>query len=196
MSMTAELQRAEKRLAEMIEARCSREEAEARTDAAERMQAERERAREDAEKRRQYQARYADAFQSFGSQPPPPIEGERPGQYRARLFEHLRHRLPSTHEWAGVRADDIPPSARANIEALVINAAVAEGAAPSPENLPRDGSMVTRVRVDPNTNARRTEFFGTRSFIHDFSMQPKTVVRIVDPKSKAVLFGAPFPRAP
>ena len=69
---------------------------------------ERERAREDAERRREIGAKYADAFDGFGTLTPPPLENERPGAYRKRLYEHLRHRLPSTHELASLRADDIP----------------------------------------------------------------------------------------
>ena len=98
MSYTEELQRAERRLASMIEARCSREEQEARADAAERMQAERERAREDAERRREIQVRYADAFSAHGSQVPAPVDDERPGAYRKRLFNSCRAncRRPTT----------------------------------------------------------------------------------------------------
>ncbi len=168
MSMTSELQRAEKRLAAMIDRRADAEEAQARADAAERMMAEAAQAREDAERRRQYQVRYADAFAAFGSLPPAPIEDERPGQYRARLFEHLRRRLPSGHELAAVRADDLSSAsaqARANFEQMLLQAATAEGATPSVDNLPRDGSMISRVRVDADTGERRTEWYGRESFI-------------------------------
>ena len=67
---------------------------------------------------------------------------------------------------------------------MLLDAAVAEGDKPSFANLPKDGSMVTRVRVDPDSGHRRTEYFGRRSFIADLSMEPKRVVRIVDPKSQ------------
>ena len=73
---------------------------------------------------------------------------------------------------------------------------MAEGSAPSFENLPRDGSMITRVRTDPDSGQKRTEYFGRRSFIHDFSMQPLRVHRIINPKTREILFGPAFPTAP
>jgi hypothetical protein len=61
---------------------------------------------------------------------------------------------------------------------MLIEAAAAEGATPSPANLPRDGSMVTRVRVDPNTGQKRTEFYGRESFIKQLSQAPQRVARL------------------
>ena len=178
MSLTAELEAAECRLAQMVNRRADQEEQQARADAAERMMVERERAREDAERRRQYQAKYADGFAAFGSLPPAPIDDERPGVYRARLYEHLRRRLPSGHELAAVRADDlssVSAQARGNFEQMLLQAAVAEGATPSPDNLPRDGSMVSRVRVDDDSGQRRTEWFGRESFIKQLNEPGKRV---------------------
>ena len=197
MSMTEELRRAEKRLAAMVDARADEAEASARADRAERAMTERERAREDAERRREIGAQYAPAFDGFGTLTPPPLENERPGAYRKRLYEHLRHRLPSTHELSALRADDIPagPAVR-NFEQMLIDAAVAEGSAPSFENLPRDGSMISRTRTDPDSGQKRTEYYGRRSFIHDFSMQPLKVHRIINPRTREILFGPAFPTAP
>jgi hypothetical protein len=135
-------------------------------------------------------AKYADSFAAFGSQPPAPVEDERPGVYRARLFEHLRRRSPSGHEWPSVRADDIPPSARASIEALVIDAAMAEGAKPSVDNLPPPGEFVQRVRIDPDTNERRTEFFGRRSFIADMSRPGRKVAALLTNRGTVFCGGA------
>jgi hypothetical protein len=166
MSMTSELQRAEKRLAAMIDRRADAEEAQARADAADRMMAERERAREDAERKREIQVRYADAFASHGSLVPAPVDDERPGQYRKRLFDSLQRKLPPTHDLATIRSDDLSSDiARRNFESMVLEAAKAEGLTPSRENLPRDGSMVSRVRVDDDTGERRTEWYGRESFI-------------------------------
>jgi hypothetical protein len=146
----SELQRAERRLTEMINARAEREELQRREDRAERMRAEREQAREDAERRREIQARYADSFSAFGSLVPPPIDDERPGAYRKRLFDSLQRKLPPTHDLAMVRSDELSSGpARRNFEAMLL--AVAEGDKQSFANLPKDGSMVTRVRVDPDS---------------------------------------------
>jgi len=46
-------------------------------------------------------------------------------------------KLPGDHEWANVRADDIPPSARSQIEQFVISAAKAEGERPKHEQFAR-----------------------------------------------------------
>ena len=166
MSMTSELQRAEKRLAAMIDRRADAEEAQARADAAARMMAEREQARADSERRREIQVRYADAFASHGSLVPAPVDDERPGQYRKRLFDALQRKLPGGHDLATVRSDDLVTTAtRENFEQMLLQAAIAEGAKPSRDNLPRDGSMISRVRVDDDTGERRTEWYGRESFI-------------------------------
>ena len=143
----SELQRAERRLTEMINARAERE-LQLREDRAECMRAEREQAREDAERRREIQVRYADSFSAFGSLVPPPIDDERPGAYRKRLFDSLQRKLPPPHDLAMVGSDELSSGpARRNFEAMLLDAAVAEGDKPSFANLPKDGSMVTRERV-------------------------------------------------
>jgi hypothetical protein len=133
-----------------------REAERSRAEDAERMMAEREQARADSEKKRVIQTRYDDAFAAFGTRAPAPVEGERPGAYRRRMFEHLRCKLPASNEWADVRADDVPSSARNQIEALVIEAAMREGLKPSLENLPRDGSIGHR-NSDRNDDLPVTE---------------------------------------
>jgi hypothetical protein len=196
MAYIEELQQAERRLSAMINARAEREELQLREDRAECMRAEREQAREDAERRREIQARYADSFSAFGTLVPPPLDNERPGRYRQRLFDSLQHKLPPNHDLAMVRSDELSSApARRNFEQMLLEAAVAEGDKPSFANLPRDGSMVTRVRTDPDSGHKRTEYYGRRSFIHDLSMEPKRVVRIVDPKSQKVIWGPEFPSA-
>ena len=103
--------------------------------------------------RRELQVRYADSFAAFGTQPPMPVDDESPGRYRKRLFDSLQRKLPATHELATIRSDDLSSAsgqARAHFEQMLLQAAAAEGATPSAANLPRDGSMVTRVRIDPD----------------------------------------------
>src|SRR6202035_2655297 len=63
------------------------------------------RARADSERCRQAQVKYDEAYRDFGVQTPAPVDGERPGRYRQRLYEGLRRKLPSNHELFGVRAD-------------------------------------------------------------------------------------------
>lgn len=75
---------------------------------AERIIAARARQRDSAEKRREIQATYADAFGSFGTEVPAPVDDEPPSRYRAGFFNRLVRRLPEGHEWQTGRADDIP----------------------------------------------------------------------------------------
>jgi hypothetical protein len=191
MSLTDRLDGSTRRIDNLLNVMGRREiEREARDDA-ERMMAAREQARADSEKKRVIQTRYDDAFSAFGTRAPQPVEGERPGQYRRRMFELLRNKLPSDHEWADVRADDVPASARTQIEALVIKAAMAEGLRPSAENLPPSG-LVRRERTDQDTGAKSIEFLGRRSFIADMGRQSQYVHRIVNPRTGAVLHGEPL----
>jgi hypothetical protein len=165
-----------------------------RADDAKRMMAEREQARADSERCREFQVKYDDAFRGFGVQTPPPVEGERPGAYRKRLYEHLRRRLPSGHDLATTRADDIPSSAATNFERMMLEAAMAEALKPSAENLPRDGSLVRRERVD-DMGSRTVEWLGRRSFIADMGRNGGRVLRIMNPKNGQVLMGEPLPKA-
>ena len=154
-------------------------EAQARASAAQRMMEEREQARADADRRREIQARYSDAFNAHGTLVPAPVDDERPGQYRQRLFNSLQRKLPPAHELATVRSDDLSSGLlRRNFENMLIEAAAAEGATPSPANLPKDGSMVTRVRIDPDSGQKRTEFYGRELFIKQLSQAPQRVARL------------------
>jgi hypothetical protein len=69
--------------------------------------ARRQRQRANAEARREIQAGYADAYRSFGTEVPAPVDDESPMSFRKRLFNRLARRLPSGHDLADVRADDL-----------------------------------------------------------------------------------------
>ncbi|HEY1864412.1 MAG TPA: hypothetical protein VGG77_12165 [Roseiarcus sp.] len=103
----------------------------------------------------------------------------------------MQRKLPDSNEWPDVRADDIPASARASIEALVIEAAKAEAARPNADNLPRDGSMISRQRVG-EMGEKQTEFYGRESFIKDMGRRGRKVTRIVDRNSGQAIWGRPF----
>jgi hypothetical protein len=107
------------------------------------------------------------------------------------MFELLRNKLPTSNEWSGVRADDVPASARNQIEAFVIKAAMAEGLRPSPENLPPNGELIRRERTDEH-GARSVEWLGRESFIKSLSRPGSYVRRIVDPRTHVVHFGEPL----
>ena len=147
----------------------------------------------DALKRVEIAEKYDVAFRSFGERCPRPAADERPGAYRKRMFEALRNKLPSTNEWSGVRADDIPASARSQIEGFVIRAAMAEGLRPSQENLPSDGSLLRRERTD-DMGTRNIEWLGRESFLKQMGRPLQIVARIADPRRGIVHWGEQFER--
>jgi hypothetical protein len=161
--------------------------------AAEREEARRARMRDAMYERTEIGSRYADAFRSFGTEVPAPVDDEPPSRYRARLFNRLARKLPEGHEWASTRADDLPlGGVMDNIEKMVLEAAKAEGERPSQENLPTDGAMVARTRTDADTGGKVTEWFGKESFVKDFTRPGRRVLRLIDPRSGRVLLGEPF----
>jgi hypothetical protein len=183
--------RADRVLAERLKREIAAQEAEdaARADEA------REKARADAEKRRMVAAKFDDAFRAFSVETPQARDDESPGQYRRRLFSRLQRKLPDSHDLVDIRADDLPSGqAYLNFEQMIIDAAKAEGEHPSFDNLPSDGSLIARQRVDDATNAKWTEYFGKESFIKSLGREGRRVARIVHPVHGA-LWGAPFSRA-
>lgn len=179
---------------DLLRQRLRREEAELEAEAVAREDARRQRQRDNAEACRQIQARYADAFRSFDAEVPLPTDGEASTAFRKRMFNRLARRLASSHELSDLRADDVSSSTVGfdHFEAQMIEAAKAEGLRPSFENLPSDGTLISRQRVDPDTNERSIEWHGRSSFIKGMGREGHRVLRIVDPKSRSVLWGAPF----
>jgi hypothetical protein len=161
---------------------------------AEQRRADAEQARADSWRNRELGAMFDDSFKAFGVMVPEPIDGERPGAYRRRLYERLRRRLPESHELAGIRADSLPSGqAYLNFEQMIIAAARQEGEKPSEASLPDDG-MFSRVRSD-DMGQKSIEWLGKTSFIKSLSRPGQRVARIVHRPTMSVLFGAPFSRA-
>jgi hypothetical protein len=147
--------------------------------------------RDNAESRRLIAQTYDDAFRSFGVTTPEPADDEAPSAFRKRLFNRLARKLPSDHELASIRADDLgsQPIVFDNFETELIKAATAEGQRPSVDNLPDDGSLVARHRTDSATGERLTEFFGRRSFIADMGRPGRKVQAIFDRNSGQAIWG-------
>ena len=76
-----------------------------------------------------------------------------------------------------------------NFEALIIEAAKREGAKPSIDNLPSDGTMVARHRSD-DTGTRFTEFFGRESFLKSMGREGRRVAAIYDRNSGQAIWQA------
>ena len=181
------------RLDALLDRRLADHEAEqARADAS-LEEARRPRQRANAEAREQIQATYADAFAAFGSEPPAAVDDEAPTAYRKRLFNRLARRLPTGHDLADVRADDVASQEVVfnNFEALLLQAARQEGERPSAENLPPDGTLVSRTRVD-DMNGKSINWYGTESFIKGFTRPGRQVERIVDRSTGQAIWGKPF----
>jgi hypothetical protein len=188
MSSIAALQ---DRLDRVVNTRLSREEQELEAQAAaDRIEA-RVQARADAHRCREISELFDPAFQSHNQQTPPSIDGEPPRQYRRRLYDRLRLKLPPNHELADIRSDDAGSGqAYVNFERQMIDAAVREGEHPSSSNLPPDGSMISRVQTD-DMGEKSIRWFGRESFIKELSRPGRRVERFVHP-NMGVIFGRPF----
>jgi hypothetical protein len=80
-------------------------------------------------------------------------------------------------------------------ERQMLDAAKAEAMRPSAENLPSDGSLISRNRVDEATGERSIEWHGKRGFIKGLSQPDRLVERIVHRPTNSILFGRPFDEA-
>jgi hypothetical protein len=128
---------------------------------------------------------------------PEPADDESAGAYRRRLFNRLARKLASDHELANVRADDVSsqPIVFDNFEKMLLDAAKAEGASPSLDNLPPSGELMERHRTDSDTGMKINEFFGRESFIKSMGLPGRRVVNIRNPKDNTVLWGRPLEQA-
>jgi hypothetical protein len=174
-----------KRLDAIVTRRVSDEEAALRRADADLEIARRQRQKAHAEQRREIQATYAPAFQSFGTEVPQAIDDEHPMAFRKRLFNRLARRLPPSSDLAQLRADDLgsQPIVFDNFESEMIKAAIVEGQRPSVANLPSDGSLISRNRVDSATGERSVEWFGTESYIKGMGRPGRKVAAIMDRRS-------------
>jgi hypothetical protein len=183
------------RLDSVIDQRLRRVEAQQAREDAEQRRADAAQARADAEQCRAYAEKYDPAFAANGVQTPQPVDDEAPGKYRRRLFTRLQRKLPDSHDLADLDPYELPSSALRNFEQMLIEAATGEGEHPSEANLPEDGSMIERHRVD-DMGQRMTEFFGRESFIKSMGRPGRRVLRLCNPKTGDVLKGPPFAKDP
>ena len=93
-SLASPLGRHDDRADEVLRARLELEQAALERDAADQRRADAQQAREDAERRRMIVSKFDDAFAAFSTETPQARDDEAPGDYRRRLFERLRRRLP------------------------------------------------------------------------------------------------------
>jgi hypothetical protein len=194
MKMSSQLEEANRQLAEVTCRVASlhnriadRTEAALRADELSDVDAEREKARRRAGYCRDYQERYDSAYRAHGfAGSPPPMADELPGDFRRRLARGLVDRLPRSSRLSGLRMDDLDTGSMNVFEPEILGAAQREGMNPSYEGRPDSvyDAGAARVRVDPTTGQRTTEFFARRSFIADMSRGGQRV-RIADPRTLA-----------
>jgi hypothetical protein len=88
--------------------------------------------------------------------------------------------LAPDHPLGRFSPKDIGGDAIIPLEKQLWQALDEEHSRPSLANLPRDGSMIERTTVNPQTNARETSFFGRESFIKAMNRVGRRVVAIHD----------------
>jgi hypothetical protein len=177
MSLTEELERAERRLAQMISRRADAEEAQARADAAAAAQERRDRIRRDMERCQAHQNRYDNVFTKFGKRAPMALADDAPPDYRRKLYALAQTMLPSGHSLADLDPMELDGSAIVPFEKLLFEALEAEAEKPTGDNMPEtlDDPRAKIERRDDDTGERRIEWRAKRSFIADLSREPKRV---------------------
>jgi hypothetical protein len=165
-----------------------RAEAEARADAARQANRRREIATAYSEGNSEVQAYFDSAYRDFGtSGAPVPNEGEHPQLYFSRLTRGLQDRLAPSHPLSAANITinpSLPTPALSQFGAQINNAAKLEAERPSRENLPRDGSLIERVKVDASNGTRTSTFFGIRSYIKDMAREGRRVIAFHDKEGK------------
>jgi hypothetical protein len=196
MSITSELEAAERRLAAMINSRAAADEAQARADAVADRAERRDQLRRNADRCANHQSRYDEIFTKFGRRAPQPIADAAPPDYRRRLYAIAQSLLPSDHELVRVDPVELGPDAIGPFEGQLFEALSNEAEEPSFENLPDSvaDSRARREVTDPDTGRRVIEFRAKRSFIADLNDAPRFVQRFIG-KDHRVLWGEPFSRA-
>jgi hypothetical protein len=149
-----------------------------------------------ADRCRQHQERYDAAFQQFGSKAPPPRADAFPPDYRRELFRRGQDMLPSDHPLTKFNPQDIGGDAIAELERQLIDALEQESQTPSGDNIPGPDKPYREITKMDSTGVRKTEYYGSESFIKSLGRPGRRVLRLVDPRGPRVLLGAPWPTPP
>jgi hypothetical protein len=173
-------------IADISYEKAKRDLAQMKADDAERDEVRRAQLRRWGDRCRDHQERYDSVFGLFGKQAPKPAADAFPPDYRRQLFGIGQSMLAPEHDLAtGLDPRDLDNSTVIPFEQQLLDALTAEAEVPSQGNLPDDGTMVARHRTDA-MGVRRTEYYGRKSFIHDFSRPPLKVLSINDRNGAAL----------
>jgi hypothetical protein len=134
-------------------------------------------ARRWADSCRKHQSRYDEVFHNgFGERAPARIADEAPGDYRRRMFDALRRKLPDKSDLHGIDPQELTSGQIGPFEEQLFAEAAKEGAVPSWDNLPPDNTLVAKHKRDDSTGLRTTTYYGRSSFIKDFSRPTQRVL--------------------
>jgi hypothetical protein len=188
MAVTDELARAERRLAEMVNARADSEARERSRDKAERVRLDDLRCKDLA-------AEYQQDYAAHNATPPLIRSDEWSSDYHRRLLRGLQRRLSPRSDLADPTLfNEISGKTFENFAGMVRQEAAKEAHTPA-ENLPESVSDPRAMRERTDDMGRRTiEFHAKRSFIADMSQEPQKVLRIMNQRTGDILYGPPMPR--
>ena len=137
---------------------------------------------------RELTAEYQPDYQAIDATPPLARADEWSGDCHRRLLLGLQRRLSPRNELADLKLfDEIKGKTFDHFAREVRKAAADEAQTPSVDNLPKDGSLVQRRRVD-DAGRSTIEWFGRESFIKSLGAPAR---RAVDGSRRAAPF-APY----
>ena len=170
MSLASELERAERRLAALVNSRADAEEAQVRADKAERV-------RRDDLRCKDLAAEFQNEYAAHGVTPPLARADEWASDYHRRLVSGLQRRLSPRSTLADPAILQVQGQAFENFAKMIRDEAAREAYRPSPENLPASvhDPRAMRERVDSETGQRKTEFNARESFIKGLSQTGRKV---------------------
>jgi hypothetical protein len=102
--------------------------------------------------------------------------------------------LPREHELSGLDAAEIGPGEIVPLEAQLLAALQQEAEEPSGDNVPSEGQPLRSVTTADSANGQRKTVFYGESFIKGLSRPGRKVLRLINPQTGEILFGAPFSR--
>jgi hypothetical protein len=136
------------------------------------------RSQADSTECRNFQARADAVLGAFGEQAPQPAAGEEPRSYRMRLAKLVQRKLPVDTEMARLRLGAVvDPTMLDYFEGRVFADAQREAVDPSFDNLPADGSLISRETIDPENGFKCRKYFGRETFVHAMKPIAQAVVK-------------------
>jgi hypothetical protein len=125
---------------------------------------------------RTYQARADDALSTWGMRAPQYVAGESLMDYRRRLLRLAQRQLPDDHQLRHLKIKNMDDDVFTPFEPQIYAASKEAGTKPD-SAAPGELRMVEKI--DPQNGQKTIEFYGQRSFVHDFKAPVVTCVASV-----------------